>query len=472
MSVSLQYTNIFGSKSNHYLILLLSVLFLGVTLLLVYFELSIFLIPILLAFPLAYLVIKKPKAWLYLLNVFAGIFFHTASDGVTVVDLMLGVYLIGSVILWFAYKLFVKKEKVVRNKGDWLLLTFFLLLPFNLFIAILNDTAPEMWIREYTIMFIMLLYFPIRDIIKTEKDFQQYLLFAAFVILCVGIYQLYDYYIRITVRIVYAYEMAHTMNANQTLYTASSVVGLIFLIMTNDIKLKIFSLIFAASSIFFLITTFSRTFWLILILSTIVFFIIIPMQKKIRMAVYMSFIISFMSIVSFIFLKDNVTILYEVVKKRLFSAGKLTKDMSLYARLVEWELINQKILENPLGGYGLAKKFHFYDPITLKTLHTSVVHNGYLHIIFRIGIPLSLFYFSFLLFYLFKAINLIPKARSDIHKSVSFSAIGLFLTLLLANSTGPIFFYRDGLFVTAMVISFICILENLINSNIISKNGN
>lgn len=472
MNLAEKYPIIWLKRTNLIWAILISLIFGGLTLGLVYFELSIYLIPVLLVFPLIYLVTKNTKVWLYTLAIVLGIFFQSAGEGISVLDVIVGSYLLGSVILWFFYHLAIKKIHIVRNKGDWLILSFLILMPLNLAVTIFNDADAELWLREYLMMFVMLLYFPIRDAIRNEKDFKEFLIVLAFVIVLVGGYQLYDYYIRVTVKMVYAYELIHAMNVNQTLYTSSAVMGLIFLITTDSIKTRIVALLFTGLSVVFLFSTFSRTFWVILLLTVFAMFIIVPGEKKLRLTVYVGVIITFIGIMAFLFMKDNITILYEVSKKRLLSTTKAGQDISLRSRLVEWSVVTDKIISNPLGGNGLGKQFHFYEPITMTTRRTEIIHNGYLYLLYRVGIPLSLFYFGFLVFYLFKAINLISRAKSDFAKSLAYSIIGLFLTLFIANYTSSQFFYRDGLFVTAMVISFICILENLIYFNIRTEHGN
>lgn len=471
MLLSERYPILWQKKSNIIWASLISILFSSITLLLVYLEYAVFLAPALIVFPFLYFIITKPKVWLFGLAIMSGIFFQSAGEGISIIDVVTGAYLLGSVIIWFAFKLIFKREKVVRNYGDLLILAFFLAMPLNLAITIFHEADTEIWIREFLMMFVMLLYFPIRDSIKSERDMKYFLSIIAIVIIGVGLYQLYDYYIRVTVKMVYAYELIHAMNVNQTLFTSSAVVGLIFLITADNLKVRIVSLIFAALSVIFLFSTFSRTFWLILLLTIFAMFLIVPGEKKIRLSLYVGIIVTFIGIAAMLFMRDNVMILYEVSKKRLLSATKAGQDISLRSRLIEWEKVTDYIKQYPLGGNGLGKQYHFYDPITMVTKRTDIIHNGYLYLIYRIGIPLSLFYFGFLFFYLFKAINLIPKARSDFQKSIAYSIIGLFLTLFIANYTSSQFFYRDGLFVTAMVISFICILENLIISNIISQNG-
>ncbi|MCO5251207.1 MAG: O-antigen ligase family protein [Candidatus Kapabacteria bacterium] len=450
-------------------LILSSIFFAAIILASVYFDVMLYVLPVIAIAPLFYFVTVKPKIWLYTLLALTGIFFQTTGGGISAIDVVMAIYFLGSILAWFFHRMFVIRKKVAENIGDWLVLAFFILIPLNLIIVIMNDADPELWLRETLMMAIVLMYFPIRDIVRTEADIKKVLLVFAIVIAGVGTYQLYDYYIRVTAKMVYAYELIHSMSTNQTLYTAASLVGLIFLITTESVKVRIFSIIFTAMSVAFLFSTFSRTFWVILVLSVFLIFLIVPFQKKIRMALSIGFLVIFIGSSAFLLMRDNVTLLYEASKNRLLSSTKVRDDISLRSRLIEWEQVLNLIYENPLGGNGLGKHFHYYEPIRMQTKHTSIIHNGYLFLPFRLGIPLSLFYFSFLTFYVFKTINLLPKARSEFEKSLIYSIIGVFMSLFISNYTSSQFFYRDGIFVTAMIIAFICILERIINQKSLSE---
>lgn len=450
-------------------LILFSIFFSAIIIASVYFDVLLYVLPIIATLPIFYFVTVKPKIWLYTLLILTGIFFQTTGEGVSVLDAVMAFYFLGSILAWFFHRAFIIRKKVAENVGDWLILAFFILIPLNLIIVLINDADPELWLRETLMMAIVLMYFPIRDIVRTEGDIKKMLLVFAVVIAGVGTFQLYDYYIRVTAKMVYAYELIHSMSTNQTLYTAASLVGLIFLITTDSLKVRIISIIFTAMSVAFLFSTFSRTFWLILVLSAFLIFLIVPYRKKIRMALSVGLLIIFIGSSAFLLMRDNITLLYEASKTRLLSSTKVKDDISLRSRLIEWEHVLNLIYANPLGGNGLGKQFHFYEPIKMQTKHTSIIHNGYLFLPYRLGIPLSMFYFSFLMFYVFKTINLLPKARSDFEKSLIYSIIGVFMSLFISNYTSSQFFYRDGIFVTAMIISLICILERIINQKSLSE---
>lgn len=462
---------LFSDKLLIFTFISLSVLFAGIIVGSVYTELIIYIVPAIVGIIVFYFALINSKFWLYTLLALSGVFFHSASDGISVLDVILALYFIGSIFVWFFHRLFIVRKKVVENIGDWLILAFFLFIPLNLVMVLLNDADPELWLREAMMMSILLIYFPIRDVVRKELDIKKFLIVFALIIAGVGIFQLYDYYLRVTVRMVYAYELIHSMNTNQTLYTAASLVGLIFLITTDSIRIRLISVIFTAMSVAFLFSTFSRTFWLILVLSTFIIFLIVPNRKKIRMFFSVAILLTFLGSAAFLLMRDNVTLLFEASKKRLMSSTKVGEDISLRSRIIEWEKVGALISEYPLGGNGLGKYFHFYEPITMQTKRTAIIHNGYLYLTYRLGIPMSLFFFGFVIFYLFKAFNLLNRTKNDFEKSLVYSIIGVFFSLLLSNYTSSQFFYRDGIFVTATIISLICILERIINQNKLSESA-
>ncbi|MFA6990412.1 MAG: O-antigen ligase family protein [Candidatus Gastranaerophilaceae bacterium] len=410
----------------------------------------------------SYLIITSPKFWLYSIAVSSGIFFHSSSEGVSVLDLLLGALYLGSLTIWFIWQIFFLRKKVVRNLGDWLVLSFFFFLIFNFLIAYLNNSDLNIWMKEYLMFSIVLIYFPLRSIIKTEKELLKFLGFYSLIIIAAGIFQIFLYYNRLTEDFVYAYEMKSGININQTLYTSASIFGFLFTFHQTNKKNELLVLAFTAMAIISLIATFSRTFWVVLALAIVIFFIIFPIRKKNKMLIYIFCIVGLFAVIGYLFIPDKMYLLINVIGIRFSSSADGTKDLSVVARLMEWEQVIKKIFENPLGGNGLAKTFHFYNVIETRTSFTDIIHNGFLYITYRAGIPTALLYFSFIIFYTIKAWDNLVRSTSNYLKALSLSNFAVMIALYIVNFTSPQFFYRDGIFVTAFVVAFISINEDLL----------
>lgn len=431
----------------------------------VYAGLWLYVFPVLIATPFVFLIVIRPKVWLYLISASLPMFFHVGDEGVSVFDVVIGLFYIGSISVYFVRKALILHQKIAENWGDWAILTFFTLLLFNFLIAYFNDVPPMDWIREYLLISIMLIYFPVRDVLRDEKDINSFLIFLGIIIIFTGSYQVLEYYRKVNTNVIYAYELKSTISINQVLYTAASVYGLIFAFSQKSKYKEIFVIGLTSMYVVFLITTFSRTFWLILLAIVILMFFLLPAKKKILFLTYMSIIIAVVMIAAFLFMRDKADIALSVVFSRFESTSEGRKDASLIARFKEWEKVEYLVMQNPLGGNGLAKTFSFHFPINSRARHTHIIHNGYLWLAYRTGIPMALLFLFFTLYYTYKSGILIKYAKNQTQRALLIAAFSTMLSFYVMNITAALYFVRDGIFVTAFSVAFIGICERLIIQN-------
>jgi hypothetical protein len=125
------------------------------------------------ALPFLFVIPLYPKIWLYSLIFTTPAFFYTSEEGVSALDFVLGFYYTTFIAIWLLWQLGIKKEKIVKNFADWIILFFFVALILNSVTANLNGVPFSEWGREYARYFIILLYFPIRHYVKNIDDLKQ-----------------------------------------------------------------------------------------------------------------------------------------------------------------------------------------------------------------------------------------------------------------------------------------------------------
>ncbi|MBX3043470.1 MAG: O-antigen ligase family protein [Candidatus Kapabacteria bacterium] len=440
----------------------------------IYIELYLYVLPALIAMPLIYLLLVRPRIWLYAVAASTAIFFHAGDEGVGALDVMLGMFYIGSIAVYFVRKGLILKEKIILNWGDWAILTFYTLLLFNFFIAYFNDVPPMNWVREYLLVSILLIYFPVRDALKNENDVNAFLFFLGVIIIFAGIYQVIEYYNKVNTDLVYAYQLKSSITINQTLYTAASIYGFILAFSQRNRVREIIVIAMTSLYVVFLVSTFSRTFWLVLALAILLMFFLLPAKMKVRFLTYLGVITVVLLFATFLFMRDKADIALEVAFSRLESSSAGRKDPSLIARFKEWEKVEYHIRQNPLGGNGLTKTFSFHFPINSRARHTHIIHNGYYWLLYRTGIPMTLLFLFFLGFYTVKSGKLLKYSKDPTHRALLIAALSVLLSLYIVNTTSSQYFYRDGIFVTALSIAFIGVAERLINKKQLAdevKNG-
>ncbi|TAL68457.1 MAG: O-antigen ligase domain-containing protein [Bacteroidetes bacterium] len=414
---------------------------------------------IIIGLTLCYFFIKYPRFWLYTITFSLFIFFRKGEEGVSTFDLITGILYIGTLYPWLFWQIAVKRKKLIENIGDWFIIAFFILLIGNSLIAVAHGVTFLDWSREYLMTTLILFYFPFKYYFNDEKHLKRLLVLLAIVCILTDFQQFYDYYTIGMTNVVYAYEVLVSARIDQNLYTASTAFGILFALYEKKFSLRILYLIFTVINGFALISSFSRTFWIILLIEIVLFLFIIPMKQKIKLIYYLSFFSLALIITVMIAFKGNTLIILKAYEYRLTSSTQGRKDPSIQARLAEYQVVLKRISEYPLGGNGFFKEFSFFNPIKKSTSHTITTHNGFFYLFYRIGIPLSLFFIFFLLFFTIKSFLLFFKIKENFYKVLSLGSFCGLIVMIVSDFSSTQFNVRDGVFVLAFTFAFTTIAE-------------
>ena len=412
-----------------------------------------------------YLFIKYPRFWIYTITFSLFIFFRNMGEGVSAMDVITGLLYLCTLFAWLFWQIAIKRTKLVTNIGDWFVIAFFILLLGNSIIAVVHGVTFLNWLREYSIMALVLFYFPIRYYFSEEKYLIRLILLLALVIVLTDLQQFYDYYRIGMSNVVYAYQMLITSRINQVLYTSATAIGILFVLYEKKILRQIIFIIFTMLSGLALITSFSRTFWIILLLEMILFIFIVPVRQKMKLAVYSLIISGAIILTVLLVFRGRSAVAFKVIENRLESSTKGRKDVSVVSRLVEYDVVLKRISEYPLGGNGLAKEFSFMFPIKRHTVHTITTHNGFFFLFYRIGIPLSLFYIFFLMYFTIKSFIMFFRSKENLYKILALGSFCGLLVMIISDFSSTQFNIRDSVFVMAFAFAFTQIAEKKLLEN-------
>jgi len=441
-------------------------------------ELGLVVISIITGIAYLYFCVKYPKFWLYSIAATSFIFIQPGGEDITVFEVLHGFFFSLSAVFWIFWMIFIKKEKVVRNIADWLILFFFGYLLISLPIAMINGNTLINWGREYIIFSVVLLYFPIRHYFYNKKDITILLIIFTCVLSLSELFQLYQYKQTALHDAIYAYQLGSSVRVNQSIFSMSIIFGFLFSLYLDNVWKRILVLIFTSLSIMALTVSFSRTFWIMVIVALIISLLFVSTKAKKRAFLSLLIIFSVLACsVVFVF-RDNARIMFKVLENRVSSAGKGTKDLSIQMRLQEYESVWQSIAKYPLGGRGLGILHEYIQPADLVTIRTLNVHNGYLFFLFRIGYPLFALFLFFIFYYIFKAGLLLFKIKDTFHKLLLLGSLNSLILMIVANFLTIVFNSRDGTFVILLSVVFISISERALtaseqnNNEIIQINSN
>ena len=415
-----------------------------------------------------FFIIKYPKLWLYTIALSSFFFFRASSEGVSAADVAYGSFFIAGTFIWIIWKMLIQRERIVKNPADWSILFFYFFLLFNSLWSLSDEVRLLDWFREYALFSTVLLYFPIKYYIKEKRDISTLLiLFAVSVVIC-SIDQLRTYKETALAEAVYAFQLGISVRINQTLFSAS----ILYSIMLSLVNIKLWKRmsvgIFSLISISALLVSFSRSFWLFIIFGLILLFFYLDKKQKIALIISL-FLVSSVGLLIFVnVFKEKTKIMTQVIEKRILSSTEGKKDISVQLRLIEYEQVLRGIKSSPFFGKGLGSLVEFYDPDMHFTYRRFNVHNSYLFIIYRVGIPLAFFFFFPIFYRTFYAERLARRVKDKFFKALLLGAGSTLLMMIVASFASAQFFNRDGTIVMAVSFALIDIIRDKFEKNIIT----
>jgi O-antigen ligase len=406
--------------------------------------------------------IRYPRVWLCAVALGLVIWFPQKGEdtgGITAMEYVMVAFYVGGLALWFSLMWFVQRRKLIRNVGDWLLIGFLVALLLNLFVAMGNEVSPLTWFRAALLFVFLLYYFPLREHLITQRDV---ILFCG--VVCCAMFvvaaQTLQRYVAASTNVLYAYQlMTSRMNSNNNMSVVLSIIAVVAALYTRKPLIRI--LLLGIGVVFFTMTvvSFARMFILATVVGITATLLFFDTRRLIAFGVSAMLVIAiFASGVTVIFQK-RAAVALTVLSKRVGSAAKGTKDPSLIARIIESKVLVGHLLHSPLGGMGMGATFTMYDNINNRTIHPQFVHNGYIFIVAKLGIPIWFLLYGWYVFYLARAYICARSANTMFDIIISYAAFASLLSLLLINLTSSIWEVRDGFFMLAFLVAFVSIIE-------------
>ncbi|MGB9851512.1 MAG: O-antigen ligase family protein [Candidatus Kapaibacteriota bacterium] len=421
---------------------------------------ELYLLGIVTIFPLVVIFLRYPKVWIYFSTLLFTVFliYKGKEDEAAFLEILIAILIIPGIFYFLFYKMIIERKLVIENYGDLFIIFFVVFLPFNAIIAVLNDVDFIRWLREVTILLFILMYFPIREYIKKESDLIILLACAMVAAISSIIYIVYNYKETILGTAAYAYElMGLTVKEkiNHIIFTSAYFTSIVLFVTRKNFWLRVLLFAVSAASLIALIITVSRTFWIVAVLGTIILFIYYGWKERMRFIFFYGVVsIATIGVIYFAF-GSNYQIVTRLIEQRFLSATKGKKDKSLQSRLAEYPVVLKGIAEYPLGGNGFAKSIRFREPIRVQTIKQQFIHNGFTSLPFRAGIPLSLFYISFFIFYFVRSFRLILLTKKHYLQPYVLSAFMILVILLVSQTTFQQYLLRDFNFAGFIAITMI-----------------
>ncbi len=404
------------------------------------------------------LFIRYPRTWIYVSFLLMPAFLTTSDEGFSALDAVFGILYNVMLFVWILWSVLVARRKIIRNWGDALLAIFFLLVPLNAVPAYLNGIEMFYWFREPMMMSLVLFYLPIREYFTEKKHLRTLVVFIFFPILLAAIYDFYAYY-EASQNMMYAFQLGRTVRINLVILTFGSVGGLIFLLLGKMRKLNLWIAPVTVAASAAIVLTMARTFWVLIAIGIVL--LQFYLSAKQRTTALIIVLVSGIALVgaTYYILGDNYRFVLKLFDRKVQSLTMGSSDISLATRFDEYEQHIKNIKESPLAGKGFAVKNKYFNIIQRSTVNSTVSHNSYLALASRAGIPMTLFFFGAVFYFIIKSFKLSLITKDGLMQSAALSALFAGIVIVLSNLTSFQIVSRDGTIVTAIMIAFVSIVE-------------
>lgn len=406
--------------------------------------------------PLLVLFFQYPRLWLCASILLWVVWFRSSDEGVSALDVaMVGFYL-GGLGAWFFSKI-LRRETIIRNTADRFMLLVFILTLANVVIAYFNGTSLLIWIREYLLFTFLLYYFPIREYFAEKKHLIVLLMVSAVAIFTLGIMNL-QMYAKAATNAVYAFNiLSSRVSMNETIFLGAALVSFAFLLYIRSWygKLSFLFLTFFFASV--LIASFTRGAWIAFIVGVMYLFVVIGKKKKILLSAYVFIGALSLAVIIMMFFGHLGNVIFQNIEERFFSATKGTRDASVKVRVIESQAAIDGIASHPLSGVGLGGRVFFYDVISETTGSPTFIHNGYLFLAYKLGIPITFMFVLSICLYIYEGFAKARLLQDILYKCTVMGATAALLAVLLVSITSNQFAIRHGISLISVYLALISI---------------
>ena len=384
------------------------------------------------------------------------VFVFRQEEGELGVDvLFFALYAVTGTLLWFIKELHLGSGRIVRSRFDLMFLsTILVCLLTSTIAALVHGADVRTMIRELAAFLLILFYFPVRSILKSDLDVR--LLFYSLLFFGVlnGMVNLMNYQERVV-------ESALTfgaVNARSAMNEPLSAVlfSAFFALMLGARTFRIRVLALGGISLFagLLVLSLSRGPIIATALGCVTILMLLYRRRVARVLVYAVVALGVNVGAAFLILPDFAASIFENIEGRFETVQQISGDQSFSSRSSEYRALYAEFIPaSPIIGYGFGVPYRFYDAPFEVTAEPYYTHNGYLSVAFKFGIPAGLL----LILILFSPIFRFPYASvgsfDPYRKMILAGALAGLIAMLLINVTSNVLAYYTEIMLLAILLA-------------------
>jgi O-antigen ligase len=381
-------------------------------------------------------------------------FIITGSEKITPLEIIVGLFIIILLFKWLLDVLMFNRNSLFFNATDISLFLFFIFCLFSIVPSVYFSNSFLKWLRELFTFVPILLYFPLREQIKKDKDVIYLLLAIVVLALFIALKNMLKYRDLISAAQMFWQVASSRQTANEPMFLFPIVVGTSLLLYENKWKIKLLYFILITIFSVALIITFSRGYWIAAILGIVILFMFTDRVIRRRLILNSLMLFSIVLILSQVFFGNLWSKIGISILNRFGSMHAGIKDISIIGRIQEAKAIIALIKENIFIGYGLGFEYDFYS-ILPREMPTWYSHNAFLYIIFKVGIFGFIFFMYFYLTKIYHAIKSIKKLSDRRSQAITIGITAVLISMLPLSFSSPQFYQKDSVLLIMLGFSIL-----------------
>jgi O-antigen ligase len=372
------------------------------------------------------------------------VFLSQQHEGIGVGELGFTALTLAGLCVWLFKEMVIHRRMIVRTGFDAVLVGMFVTTTVVSLVANrLHEGEFLHYVTEWTKMFDLLLYFPVRAMIRTRRDVMQLAVLFSIVAVATGIVGVLTYRERLMTA-VFAYQIEHSrVFTNEPVSMLFSIFGAVVVAYAKRFRTLLLGMALMTAGMLFLAVTFSRG----AIASTgvgLVFIMIFSGRIKRLIGVF-AFALILMAGGVYLAFPSIARTMAKSVGQRIGSIGSTMTDVSFNLRVIEANtILDHYVPYSPWIGYGYGVNYHWYDPTSNMTMRHSFIHNGYVRLLFKYGYPLAIFFVFFLFYPLLRLLVRAPSKRDPMAHAMMVGCAAYLVTAIVNNYVSDMFSHYAG----------------------------
>ncbi|HUF09193.1 MAG TPA: O-antigen ligase family protein [Rhodothermales bacterium] len=372
------------------------------------------------------------------------------DEGIDVGEVLFGLFYASYLGIWLFRRVFLQREKLLESTIDFLMVAILVLVTVHVFVGWLWGAAITSALREWQSWTMLAFYFPVKDACRRYPHGTKAMLI---VIVAAALFVAVRNVIELKSLVSAAGEVWQITKkgrviANEIILVTGGLVALAAVTHFRRLRWIMLASGLLVTFLLGLILTQSRSYWLSFAFGALAMVMLSDRAGRSRIAVITSVAVGGGLTLVLLLFGDLATLLFAGLLDRVLSLAGGATDMSLVNRMLEISAAWQWIRHNPILGYGLGTEFSFFDLTISGTRTWAFIHNGYVGLLYKFGIPGAILIMTFWIGSIVRGVRSVRRNGLDSwNMKGCLVSVGVLASLLVSGMTANPFFLSDTLLV-------------------------